>query len=163
MQQQISLIVAMDEQGGIGKNNGLLCHLPADLKYFKAKTLHKPIVMGRKTYESIGRPLPQRENIVLSRTLEPCPGIRVEHSIETILSAAFPEIMVIGGAEIFNLFMPYVTQMYITRIHHVFEADVFFPAIDETKWVTHILENRLKDEQNPYDLTFELKLKKVIE
>ncbi len=156
----ISMIVAIDEQGGMGKNNQLLCHLPADLKYFKAKTLHKPIVMGRKTYESIGRPLPERKNMVFSRTLSSSSDISVVTSVEAILDCAEPEVMIIGGAEIFSLFMPYATQIYITRIHHIFDADVFFPTIDESKWTTEIIEHRLKDEKNHFDLTFECKHRK---
>ncbi len=156
MCQKISIIVAMDEAGGIGKKNALLCHLPADLKYFKEMTRHKPIVMGRKTYESIGRPLPERENIVLSRTLQSSPGIRVVTSIEDVLKLMGPEVMIIGGAEIFELFLPRVTHLYVTRIHHRFEADVFFPALDESQWQIEAKTLYMKDEKNPYHLTFEI-------
>lgn len=156
MTRNISIIVAMDETGGIGKNNQLLCHLPADLKYFKEKTLHKPIVMGRKTYESIGRPLPSRENIVLSRTSKIIPGVRVINSVEEILMLPDPEIMIIGGAEIFQWFLPVATHLLITRIHHRFDADVFFPPVDWSIWHLFSTLSRPSDEKNVYPLTFEV-------
>jgi dihydrofolate reductase len=156
MRKKISLIVAMDEAGGIGWANRLLCHLPADLKYFKAMTLHKPIVMGRKTYESIGRPLPDRENIVLSRCESALPGVQVVHMISEVIELSAPEIMIIGGAEIFKLFLPLATDLYITRIHHCFEADVFFPKIDMSEWVLCSSREHPQDEKNIYPLTFQI-------
>ncbi len=156
MTQKISIIVAMDEAGGIGKNNQLLCHIPADLKYFKETTLHKPIVMGRKTYESIGRPLPSRENIVLSRTSKIIPGVRVINSVDEVLRLPDPEIMIIGGAEIFQLFLPLATNLYITRIHHRFDADVYFPPLDWLTWHLFSALSHPSDEKNAYPLTFEI-------
>lgn len=160
MTRKISLIVVMDETSGIGKNNELLCHLPADLKYFKEMTLHKPIVMGRKTYQSIGRPLPQRENIVLSRTSQSIAGVRVMNTPNDVLALPDPEIMIIGGAEIFKIFLPEATNLYITRIHHRFEADVFFPFVDWSAWSLYTERFYPHDEKNQYSLTFQIFYKK---
>lgn len=152
----ISLIAALDEAGGLGKNNQLLCHLPADLQYFKATTMGKPIIMGRHTYESIGRPLPGRLNIVLSRTTLSIPGVTVVDSVDQILdqTSTFPEIMIIGGAQLYNATIHMATRLYITRIHHRFDADVFFPNIDPQIWRCIKNEFRPHDERNEYDLTY---------
>lgn len=118
--QKISAIVAVSENGVIGQDNHLIWHLPNDLKHFKAITLDKPIVMGRKTYESIGRPLPQRRNIILSLNRDlMLSGCEVMHSVEEILAATQnePELMITGGGEIYRLFMSYVTYLYITYVH----------------------------------------------
>lgn len=153
---KISLIAAVDEQYGLGKNNQLLCHLPADLQYFKQNTLHKPIIMGRKTWESIGKPLPERMNIVVSRQLKPIEGITVVDSLEKALQVASyaPEIMIIGGAQLFAEALPLAQRIYLTHIHHVFDADVFFPALDKAVWkpVSSVL--REGDEKNQWDITF---------
>lgn len=155
---KISLIAAVDEQLGLGKNNQLLCHLPADLKHFKALTLGKPILMGHNTFTSIGRPLPQRQNIVLSRSPLEHEGIEVVHSLENalLLVEGVSELMVIGGASIFEQIWPRAKKVYLTRIHHLFESDVYFPAINEDNWTCVSREFRLKDEKNPYDMTFEV-------
>lgn len=152
----ISLIVAVDAQGGIGKNNQLLCHLPADLAYFKSKTLGKPIIMGRKTFESIGRALPGRHNIIVSQTLISQTGVTCVDSFEAALKLTqhAPEIMVIGGAKLFEIAISYADRIYLTYIDHVFEADVFFPALSTTTWKCISQEKRMQDEKNAYALTF---------
>lgn len=152
----ISLIAAVDEQNGLGKNNQLLCHLPADLQYFKEKTLHKPVIMGRKTWESIGRPLPHRENIVISKQLKPHADLIIVHSLEAALACAkdAQEIMIIGGAQLFTEALPLANRIYLTRIHHTFEADVFFPALDRQVWREVHREYRKQDERNKWDMTF---------
>ncbi len=152
----ISMIVAMDEKRGIGKNNQLLCHLPADLKYFKQQTLGKPIIMGYHTYQSIGKPLPGRHNIVLSRRHRDIKGVTVACCVEEAIQMAepAPEIMIIGGSSIFEQTLPLVQRIYLTLIHHEFVADVYFPELDEKKWsVREVLIHPL-DEKNSYNMTF---------
>ncbi|WP_133136265.1 dihydrofolate reductase [Legionella rowbothamii] len=152
----VSLIAAIDENGGIGINNQLLCHLPADLQHFKTTTMGKPIIMGRKTYESIGRPLPGRLNIVLTRSSLHIDGVEIIHSLEKALAATknFPEVMIIGGEQLFNDAMAKANRLYITRVHHQFTADVFFPHIDENVWACANNVFRPHDEKNQYDMSF---------
>jgi dihydrofolate reductase len=152
----LSLIAAIDQSDGLGINNQLLCHLPADLQHFKSITMGKPIIMGRKTYASIGRPLPGRLNIVLSHSLSDIEGVHVFDSLDKAIefTAEYPEVMIIGGAELFNEAIDKATSLYITRIHHQFAADVFFPKIDELIWSCRNQEFRARDERNIYDMTF---------
>jgi len=152
----ISLIAAIDEAGGLGFNNQLLCHLPADLQYFKSITMGKPIIMGRKTFESIGNALPGRLNIVLSHQLISIEGVTVFDSLEKVIKEMkkLPEIMIIGGAALFNEAMEIATRLYITRIHHQFKADVFFPKIDKSIWQCSASQFRKHDDKNKYDMTF---------
>ncbi|PAK36288.1 dihydrofolate reductase [Peribacillus simplex] len=134
----ISLIVAMDQNRVIGNNNKLPWHLPADLQYFKKVTMGHPIVMGRKTFESIGRVLPGRENVIVTRNQEfKAEGCVVLHDIAQIKMFADnheEEVFVIGGAEIFKEILPFTDRLYITEIHETFEGDTFFPEIDENEW-----------------------------
>ena len=129
----ISIIVAAAQNGAIGSANRLPWHLPDDLKRFKALSLGKPIVMGRRTFDSIGRPLPGRTNIVVSRhaglAIE---GVLVVQSLDAALAAAgsVPEIVVIGGAEIFRQVLPRTDTIHLTRVHAHVSGDVFFPKLD---------------------------------
>lgn len=152
----ISLVVAIDEQNGLGKDNQLLCHLPADLKHFKTLTMGKPIIMGRNTYDSIGKPLPGRTNIVMSRSNVQIEGVELVSSLAEALAlvADVPEAMIIGGAKVFEQALALASKIYLTLIHHQFEADVFFPKLDESVW--HCTEStfRPRDEKNSYDMTF---------
>ena len=152
----VSLIVAVDEEGGMGLNNRLPWHLPADLAHFKTVTLGKPVIMGRKTYESIGRPLPGRLNIVLSRKSSEIPCVTVVSSLDEALRLTedTPEVMVIGGAEIFELAFEQATKLYLTQVYHVCNADVFFPEFDETLWELQDSELRPADAKNKYDMRF---------
>lgn len=154
----ISLIWAMDENRVIGYHNQLPWRLPEDLKFFKRVTMGHPIMMGRKTYESIGRPLPGRENIVITRDEAYHPdGCTVMNSIEKFQGFAEEkeeEIFVIGGAEIFKEVLPYADKLYLTMIHHQFEGDTFFPVFDIDKWELESREIGPKDEKNPYDYEF---------
>lgn len=153
----ISLIAAIDEAGGLGFNNQLLCHLPADLQHFKAITMGKPVIMGRKTFDSIGKPLPGRVNIVLSRHSEvSIKDVLVFNSLGQALTEVqhYPEIMIIGGEQLFATAMHEANSLYITRIHHQFIADVFFPEIDMALWNCTAQEFRQRDEKNEYDMTF---------
>lgn len=152
----ISLIAAIDEKNGLGKQNQLLCHLPADLKFFKQKTLNKTVVMGYNTFVSIGRPLPSRQNIVLTRqSRSPVQGILFVHDIdEAIARATNDDIMIIGGAMLYRQTISQASKLYITRIHHQFEADVFFPTIDDHRWRCVWREPHTKDLKHDYDYTF---------
>lgn len=154
----ISLIAAIDEANGLGINNQLLAHIPADLRHFKEITFGKPIIMGRKTYDSIGKPLPGRKNIVLSHNQLVIPGVIVVQSIEEALKEAqdTKEIMIIGGSGLFEQTLPIADKLYITRIHHQFEADTFFPYIDTELWQATEQRVKTKDDSTPYDLSFQV-------
>jgi dihydrofolate reductase len=153
----ICLLVAMDNNRTIGKNNDLPWYLPADLKYFKKVTMGHPIVMGRKTYESIGRPLPGRENIIITRDKSyRIEGANVVHSIQEAidLTNGEEEVFVIGGAEIFKQILPVSDRLYITQIEHDFDGDTFFPNINYAEWKIISKEKGIKDEKNPYDFYY---------
>jgi len=154
----ISLIWAMDENRVIGYRNQLPWRLPEDLKFFKRVTMGHPIMMGRKTFESIGKPLPGRENIIVTRDESyQKEGCAVMNSIEDFMSYAKgkeEEIFVIGGAEIFKEVLPEADKLYLTMIHHQFEGDTFFPVFDIEKWELESREIGPKDEKNPYDYEF---------
>jgi dihydrofolate reductase len=154
----ISIIVAMDENKVIGKNNQLPWHLPADLAYFKQVTMGHPIIMGRKTHESIGRVLPGRENVILTRNRDYfAEGCTIIHSIDDLVEwekRQNDEIFVIGGAEIFKQTLPITEKLYITKIHHHFTGDTYFPEYDESDWELIWQQKGVKDEKNPYDYDF---------
>ena len=157
----ISLLLAADENNVIGKDNALPWHLPNDLKYFKNLTWGMPVLMGRKTYESIGKPLPGRRNIVITRNQDfKADGVDVVRSIESAIGVAndsdIKEIFIIGGAEIFNTILPKANRVYLTRIHHRFDGDVFFPPLQETQW--KLVKQRYCDaeEKNIYPHTFQV-------
>lgn len=152
----ISIIAVVDEKNGLGKDNKLLCHLPADLRHFKNLTLGKPIIMGRKTYDSIGKPLPGRLNIVLSKRLKAIEGAVVVQSLSEALSwvRSAPEVMIIGGVSLFEEALPLASRVYLTLVHHHFVADVFFPQLDPLKWFCKEAIFQEKDKKNAYDMTF---------
>lgn len=160
----ISLIVAMDQNRVIGNNNKLPWHLPADLQYFKKVTMGHPIVMGRKTFESIGRVLPGRENVIVTRNQEfKAEGCVVLHDIAQIKMFADnheEEVFVIGGAEIFKEILPFTDRLYITEIHETFEGDTFFPEIDENEWDEISSNPGSIDEKNRYAHDFIILQKK---
>lgn len=160
---KVALIWAMDNTGCIGNKNGLPWHLPEDLRYFKRVTMGKPIIMGRKTWDSIGRPLPGRSNIIISR--DPAfhvAGARVVHSLEEAFNVAAPlctqencaEAIVMGGAEIYRLALPYAEKLYLTRVHATVEGDAFFPELDLSTWQEVRREDHKASMQNPYDYSF---------
>jgi dihydrofolate reductase len=154
----ISFIWAMDENRVIGKNNQLPWHLPEDLKFFKRVTMGHPVAMGRKTHESIGRILPGRENIIITRNREfTNEGYTVIYSIEEFIAYCKEkdeEVFVIGGAEIFNELLPVVDRLYITMIYEKFEGDTFFPEFSLMDFELVLQESGLCDEKNPYDYEF---------
>jgi dihydrofolate reductase len=154
---KISIVVAMDTNGVIGRDNGLPWHLPADLQHFKRTTMGKPILMGRKTYESIGRPLPGRTNIVITRdTAYRAAGCVVVNSIDAALQAAGgqDEIMVIGGAEFYRQALPQTDTIYLTRIHATFSGDTFFPELKAADWREVERSDHAADSRNPHDYSF---------
>ena len=154
---KLSLIVAMDQNRLIGRDNQLPWHLPADLRYFKTTTLGKPILMGRKTYESIGRPLPGRRNIVISKNAEfSAPGCDLVGAIDEALALCgdAPEAMLIGGASLYAQTLELADTLYITRIHHSFEGDAWFPEFDPAQWQIEKQQDFDADHDNPYPYSF---------
>ena len=152
----ISIIVAADEKNVIGNENKLIWHLPADLTYFKQTTMGKPIVMGRKTFESIGHALPGRKNIVLTRSstfLSDNINI-INNPAEILFHESNEEIMIIGGAEVYRIFLPFAKRIYLTRIHHSFEGDTYFPEVDLSSWKKISEDNHQADEKNKFDYSF---------
>ena len=155
----VTLIVAVADTGVIGRDNTLPWHLPEDLKRFKRLTMGKPIVMGRKTFESIGKPLPGRQNIVVTRDANYYrDGITVVHDAEAALRAAgpVPEVMVIGGAELFRALLPRAGRLHLTRVHGNIEGDVMWPALDDREWAVVERESHSADERHAYPMTFEV-------
>jgi dihydrofolate reductase len=134
----LSLIAATGKNGELGKDNKLLWNLPSDMKHFREMTSGHPVIMGRKTFESIGHPLPKRRNIIITRdTTYTHEGVEIVHSTEQALSLftnSDEEIFCIGGAEIYNLLFNKADKLYITEVDQEFEADAFFPRIHEDTW-----------------------------
>lgn len=162
---KIILIAALDENRVIGKDNGLIWHMPADLKRFKRLTMGHPIAMGRKTFDAIGgKPLPGRENHVLSRSrVFHLPHVHTYRSVEALLKVleAEEKVYVIGGAQLFEEVMPLAQVLELTRIAGSFEGDTYFPPIDEAVWRCAWEEFHAKDAHNPYDFAFLRYLRRV--
>ena len=156
----ISIIAAVAENGAIGRKNSLLWHISEDLKYFKKVTLGHPVIMGRKTFESIGRPLPGRKNIVVSKSASfNNPAVEKAEDLDGLLKSLRrkrkEEYFVIGGASIYASAMQYAHRLYITRIYSKAEdADAFFPEIDEKTWTVLEKSSVLHDEENNIDFQF---------
>lgn len=155
----ISFVVAMDQNRAIGKENQLPWHLPADLAFFKRVTTGHTIVMGRKTFESIGRPLPNRRNIIVTRddsyTAEGCEVVTTKSEVLE-LAEENKEMFVIGGTEIFSLFWDEVDRLHVTYIDEVFEADTYFPNIEESEWTLTSIDVGTVDEKNKYPHEFRM-------
>jgi len=158
----LSFIAAVSENNAIGRHNGLPWYLPEDLKFFKRITTGKPVIMGRKTFESLGKALPGRLNIVLSgnKDLALPEGVLlyddVNAAIERLQAEGTEEAFIIGGGKIFESTLSYADRMYITRVHTVIEdADAFFPEIDHTHWKLVWEEKHKADERHKYDYTFQ--------
>ncbi len=156
----ISIVVATDKKGAIGKDNKLLWHLPADLKFFKEITTGHPVIMGRKTFESVGRPLPNRTNIVVTRSHDFKPeGVLIVHSIAEALQLCPPQSSpkIIGGGEIYKQALDLVNKVYLTEVDTIVpEADTFFPALPESTWQLLHSQPRPADDKNPFALAFKL-------
>jgi dihydrofolate reductase len=159
---KISIIVAVGANNAIGKNNALIWHLPADMKFFKEKTTGHCIITGRKNYESIPdkfRPLTNRTNIVITRQKDyKAPGAIVTSSLEAALEKAKQtgdeEIFIIGGGDIFRQSLHLADTIYLTKIEETFDADVFFPELDLNEWKEVASVKGVQDEKNKYDYTF---------
>lgn len=159
----LSVIVAAAQNGVIGRNNALPWHLPKDLAYFKRVTMGKPIVMGRKTFESIGRPLPGRSNIIITRNCDfQADGVKVVTSLEEALQLAadialidgVEELVVIGGAQIYQAAIPRANRLYITEVHAEVQGDTYLPAVDWSQWREVARERHMAAGANPYDYSF---------
>ncbi len=155
----LKILVAFDENRVIGKNNALIWHLPADLKRFKALTTGHVIIMGRKTFESIGKPLPNRTTIVISRqTNLQIEGVILAHSVEEAIlkakSLTRDDIFIVGGAEIYTLSLPLVDQVLVTQLHDIFEGDAFFPEISLEMWDLTEQERGITDDKNTYQFSY---------
>jgi len=155
---RISLIAAMADNRVIGIGNRLPWRLPADMKWFRRHTLGKPIVMGRKTFESFGaKPLPDRLNIVITRDPDyQAPGAVVVHDVDQAIAAAgaVPEVMIIGGASFYETMLPRADRLYLTFVHAEIEGDAWFPDYNPAQWREQMCEDWSADEKNPYPHSF---------
>jgi dihydrofolate reductase len=158
---KISLVVAASDNHAIGKDNQLLWHLPKDMRFFKNTTWALPILMGRKTFESLGnKPLPGRLNLVITRQAGVTyNGATVVSSLEEAISMAkqndYKELMVIGGGEIYTMALPIADSIYLTRVHTTIEGDTYFPVLG-TDWVMESSEPHLADEKHAFNFDFEI-------
>jgi dihydrofolate reductase len=153
----VSLVVAMARNGVIGRDNQLPWRLPEDLKHFKAVTWGKPVLMGRKTFDSIGKPLPGRTNLILTRDVGwRAQGTVVVHSMQEAFEHAgdATELAGIGGAEIFALLLPLTSRIYLTRVEAQIPGDTVFPPLEPSQWIEAACRRFMADERNPYDMTF---------
>lgn len=156
----VSIVVAISENNAIGKNNKLLWHLPNDLKHFKEITTGHTVIMGRKTYESVGKPLPNRRNIILTQQSITIPGCEVVNSLDDAIELCVgePEIFIVGGAEIYRQSMHLTDRIYLTIVHKEFDGDTYFPEIKADEWKEVTKESHQPDNKNllPYSfITFE--------
>ncbi len=156
----VSQIAAIGTNRELGKSNALLWNLPTEMQYFRATTKGHAVIMGRKTFESIGRALPNRRNIVITRdTNFASEGVEVAHSVDEALALfkdSNEEVFIIGGAQIYGEAMPKTDRLYITRVKSTFDADTFYPAFDETEWNKIKSEDHFADTDHAYDYTFEV-------
>lgn len=157
---KVTFIVAASENNAIGKGNQMPWHLPNDFKYFKAKTMDHTIVMGRKTFDSIGKALPGRRNIIITRQNDfKAEDVDVANSIQDVLNYCRDEreIFIIGGAEIFKQSFPLADEILLTRVHTQIEgADAFFPDLPESEWKLERQDKHSKDDKHKFDYTFEV-------
>jgi dihydrofolate reductase len=156
----VSLIVATSLNNAIGKDNKMLWHLPEDFKYFKNTTWGMPIIMGRKTFESIGKALPGRTNIVITNNKNwHAENVEVVHTIEDAITLAkktnATEIFITGGAEIYKQSISIADKIYITKVNTNIDGDTFFPEIDENIWFKTFEKNILADDKNAFDMSFQ--------
>lgn len=156
---KITLIVAAAENNAIGKDNQMLWHLPNDFKYFKKNTLEHSVVMGRKTFVSIGKPLPERRNIILTRDMNYShEEVDVANSVQEVLNYCRDEreIFILGGAEIYKQTLPLADKILLTRVHTTIDGDAYFPALLDHEWKLVSAEKHEKDEKHAFDYTFEV-------
>lgn len=157
--QDIILIAAAAENNALGRDNDLLWHLPDDFKRFKQFTMGHKIIMGRKTFESFPKPLPQRTHIIITRDRDyraNFPNCQVVHSLKEALDQVDTKerVYIIGGGEIYSLALEVANKIELTRVHHEFGADTFFPEIDEARWTLVASEYHPKDDRHAHDFTY---------
>lgn len=159
---KLTAVVAASDNDVIGRGNALPWHLPADLAHFKRLTLGKPVLMGRRTFEAIGRPLPGRRNLVLSRGGFAAAGVETVPSIEAAreLVAGEPELAIIGGAQLYQQALPYLHTIHLTRVHCVLDGDAHLPPLPASQWREVVREYRAADERNVHAMSF-ITLQKV--
>jgi len=152
----VSIVVAIAENHAIGKDNKLLWHLPKDLKHFKEITTGGTVIMGRKTYDSVGKPLPNRRNIVITRQQIEIPGCEVVNSLQAGLDLChgLDEAFIVGGAEIYKQAMPLIDRIYLTIVHESFDGDTYFPEIKPDIWKETKRADHEADEKNPLPFSF---------
>ena len=158
---ETALIVAASTNHAIGKNNQLLWHLPNDLKFFKNTTWGFPVIMGRKTFEAVNKPLPGRTNIVITRNQDwKAAGVKtaenLDGAIEMAIQTNAKQLFIIGGGEIYAQAMPLADIIYLTRVHTILEGDTFFPALDESRWELFSNDDFPADEKHAFDYSFQL-------
>ena len=161
----IAMVVAAATNNAIGKNNQLIWHLPNDLKFFKNTTWGFPVIMGRKSFESVNKPLPGRTNIVISRNPDwkadgSTTVLNLQDAIEKAIETNAKQIFIIGGGEIYNQSMPIADTIYLTRVHAVLDGDTYFPVIDEDEWELVSNEDFPADEKHAYSYSFQVWRKK---
>ncbi|MCP2044602.1 dihydrofolate reductase [Pontibacter sp. HSC-36F09] len=162
----IAIVVAIAQNNVIGKDNQLIWHLPADLRHFKQKTMGHPMIMGRKTFESIGKPLPGRTTIIVTRQEDyKAEGCIVVNSVEEAIAKGkeldSEQVSIVGGAEIYKQALSFVDTIYLTKVHHDFDGDTFFPELKEEEWLLVSVEGHEPDEKNKYAYTFKELRRKV--
>ncbi|MFC5648462.1 dihydrofolate reductase [Paenibacillus solisilvae] len=152
----VTMIGAMANNRVIGVDNAMPWHLPAEMGHFRRSTIGRTVLMGRKTFESLGRPLKDRRNVILTRNIDYAPaGCEIVHTVEEALNlyeaAAVEELVVMGGAEIYSLFLPYADKLLLTEVDANIDGDAYFPAFDSEEWSLVNSESFSKDEKNSYD------------
>lgn len=153
MNQKITMVAAIGQNNELGRNNDMMWDLPIDMKHFRERTEGKPVIMGRRTFNSLGRPLPKRRNIVISRGFMGHDDIELVHSVAEALEITKnePEIMIMGGGEIYTQFLPYATHLSVTRVHASFEdAHAFFPKWNEDDFVLISEKKYMPDERHAF-------------
>ena len=152
----INIVVAIGSNNAIGKNNKLLWHLPKDLKHFKELTTGHTVIMGRKTYDSVGKPLPNRRNIVITRQQIDIPGCEVVNSLDQAigLCKSEEEVFIVGGAEIYKQAMQVTNSIYLTIVHQSFDGDTYFPEIKADEWKETEREDYQPDEKHQFAYSF---------
>ncbi|SFG12367.1 dihydrofolate reductase [Pontibacter chinhatensis] len=155
----LAIVVAAAENNVIGKDNDLIWHLPADLKHFKSLTMGHPMIMGRKTFEAIGKPLPGRTSIIITSQKDyQAEGCVVVHSLEEAIAKGreldADQVSIIGGAKVYQQALPLADRVYLTRVHASFEGDAYFPELSDLEWQVVEQEHHEPDEKNKYSYTF---------
>jgi dihydrofolate reductase len=152
----LTAVVAVADNGVIGREGGLPWHLPADLRHFKAMTMGRPVLMGRRTFDSIGKALPGRRNLVVTRRPLDVPGVEAVGSIDEALArvADAPEVAVIGGAQLWRDTLPRIDRIHLTRVHADVPGDTFFPSLDPAQWREVERREQPPDERNAYPMSF---------